>query len=240
MSAPSFPDTFNMADYFVFSNIEAGRGKKAAILFDGKTISYRAVADNVMRVAKNLVSDGLLPEQRVLLCMQDRPEFAYAWFGAIKAGGVASQINPLLTAEDYEYYLSYVRPQFVFLDEQSLPEFEKALKNTRHCGRSLGLDNVIVAGPHAGGHKSFDTWLQQEPKPGAEPWPKMPCSRRPGRISGRKMANATAASPTRRPDAASCRVSGPRPSSSVVSSQTVTRRPHSRSRCRPSVASMAR
>ena len=171
MSAPVFPDNFNMADYFVFSNIEAGRGEKPAILFEGQTIPYRTVADNVMRVAKKLVSYGLLPEQRVLLCMQDRPEFAYAWFGAIKAGGVVGQINPLLTAEDYTYYLNYVRPQFVFLDEQSLPEFEKALKTTRHCGRSLGQDNAIVAGPNAGGHKSFDAWLKEEPKPDAEPWP---------------------------------------------------------------------
>jgi benzoate-CoA ligase family protein len=162
MTKPSFPDDFNMADYFVFSNIEAGRGGNAAILFDGGTIDYGTVADNVKRVANKLVSDGLLPEQRVLLCMQDRPEFAYAWFGAIKAGGVASQINPLLTQADYEYYLNYVRPQFVFLDEQSLP---------RHCGRSLGQDNVIVAGPGAGGHQSFDTWLGEPPKPGAEPWP---------------------------------------------------------------------
>jgi acyl-coenzyme A synthetase/AMP-(fatty) acid ligase len=171
MSGPNFPDDFNMADYFVFANIDAGRGERPAILFEGNSIPYRTVADNVLRVARKLVSDGLLPEQRVLLCMQDRPEFAYAWFGAIKAGGVVSQINPLLTADDYEYYLNYVRSQFVFLDEQSLPEFEKALKNTRHCGRSLGQDNVIVAGPGAGGHKSFDTWLREEPKPGAEPWP---------------------------------------------------------------------
>jgi len=171
MSAPVFPDNFNMADYFVFSNIEAGRGEKPAILFEGQTIPYRTVADNVMRVAKKLVSDGLLPEQRVLLCMQDRPEFAYAWFGAIKAGGVVGQINPLLTAEDYAYYLNYVRPQFVFLDEQSLPEFEKALKTTRHCGRSLGQDNAIVAGPSAGGYKSFDAWLKDDPKADAEPWP---------------------------------------------------------------------
>ncbi|HTZ70275.1 MAG TPA: AMP-binding protein, partial [Acetobacteraceae bacterium] len=171
MSRPSFPDNFNMADYFVFANIDAGRGEKTAILFEGDAISYRTVADNVRRVANKLVNDGLLPEQRVLLCMQDRPEFAFAWFGAIKAGGVASQINPLLTAEDYEYYLNYVRPQFVFLDERSLPEFEKALQHTRHCGRSLGRDNVIVAGPRAGGHQSFDTWHQEPPKPGAEPWP---------------------------------------------------------------------
>lgn len=171
MSRPSFPDNFNMADYFVFTNIDAGRGDRPAILYDGTPIAYRTVADNVLRVAKKLVSDGLLPEQRVLLCMQDRPEFAYAWFGAIKAGGVAGQINPLLTADDYEYYLNYVRPQFVFLDGQSLPEFEKALSNTRYCGRSLGRDNVIVAGPCAGGHARFDTWLAETPKPGADPWP---------------------------------------------------------------------
>src|SRR4029077_6065332 len=78
-----FPDDFNMADYFVFSNIDAGRGEKTAIYFEGHEISYGEVAENVMRTARNLVADGLLPEQRVLVCMQDRPEFAYAWFGAL-------------------------------------------------------------------------------------------------------------------------------------------------------------
>src|SRR3954462_13228018 len=104
---PEFPDDFNMADYFVFSNIEAGRGEKTAIYFEGEEISYGEVADKVMRVARNLVADGLLPEQRVLLCMQDQPEFAYAWFGALKAGAVVTQINPLLPASDYEYSLGY-------------------------------------------------------------------------------------------------------------------------------------
>ena len=165
---PTFPDSFNMADTFVFSNIEAGRGEKVAIHFEGRAITYREVAENVMRVARNLVGDGLLPEQRVLVCMQDRPEFAYAWFGALKAGAVVTQINPMLPAADYEYYLNYVRPQFAFIDEQSLPEFEKALANTRHCGRG---ENVIVAGRESAGHKSFDAWIDQQPEAGAEPWP---------------------------------------------------------------------
>ena len=140
---PEFPEDFNMADYFVFANIEAGRGDKTAIYFEGREISYRKMADNVMRVARNLVADGLLPEQRVLVCMQDRPEFAYAWFGALKAGAVVTQINPLLPASDYEYYLSYVKPQFAFIDEQSLPEFSKALATSRYC---RGGNNVIAVG----------------------------------------------------------------------------------------------
>ena len=164
---PVFPDDFNMADYFVFSNVRGGRGDKTAILFEDNAISYGIVADNVLRVARKLISDGLLPEQRVLVCMQDRPEFVYAWFGAIKAGAVATQINPLLTAKDYEYYLSYVRPQFAFVDEQSLSEFAKALQTTRHCVEG----NVIVAGPDSTGHKIFNDWSMEEPKPGAEPWP---------------------------------------------------------------------
>lgn len=165
---PIYPDSFNMADHFVFANLEAGRGDKIAILFEGRAITYREVADNVMRVARKLISDGLLPEQRVLLCMQDRPEFAYAWFGALKAGAVVTQINPLLPATDYAYYLDYVKPQFAFVDEQSLPEFEKALSKTRHCARG---DNAIVAGDTATTRKHFDAWLAQTPKPDAKPWP---------------------------------------------------------------------
>jgi benzoate-CoA ligase len=121
---PTFPDAFNMADYFLFSNIDAGRAEKTAILFEDVAISYRIVADKTMRVARNL-----------------------------------------------EYYLGYVKPQFAFVDEQSLPEFEKALQNSRHCGRGLGLDNVIVVGRDAGGHKNFEAWIDRMRKDGTEPWP---------------------------------------------------------------------
>ena len=159
---PIFPDAFNMADYFVLSNIEAGRGGKVAIRFEGRTITYAEVADNVMRVARQLVSDGLLPESRVLLCMSDRPEFVYAWFGAIKAGAVVAQINPLLPVADYAYYLDYVKPQFAFIDGDSRAAFGEAMKGNRHCGAGK---NVIVVGD------GFDAWLARAPKPGAEPWP---------------------------------------------------------------------
>jgi benzoate-CoA ligase family protein len=158
---PTFPDTFNMADHFVFSNMEAGRGDKTAILFEGRAITYAEVADKVMRAARQLVSDGLLPEQRVLVCMADRPEFAFAWFGALKAGAVVTQVNPLLPAADYAYYLDYVKPQFAFVDEQSWPQFEKALGASRYCG---GGQNVVNA-------NKLDAWLARALKPGAEPWP---------------------------------------------------------------------
>lgn len=152
---------FNLADYYVFSNIEEGRGAKTAILFEDQAISYSEVADKVSAVAARLIADGLLPEQRVLLCMQDRPEFVYAWFGAIKAGAVVTQINPLLPPADYEYYLGYVKPQFAFVDEASVEAFEAARAGSRYLPRA----NMIVAG------EAFDAWLARPIHGPAEPWP---------------------------------------------------------------------
>jgi benzoate-CoA ligase family protein len=164
---PTFPDDFNMADYFVFSNVAAGRGDKTAIIFEGRAISYNEVARNVLRVAECLIGSGLLPEQRVLLCMRDCPEFVYAWFGALKAGAVVTQVNPFLPQSDYEYYLAYVKPQFAFIDDASATAFDTALSKSRHCGAG---SNVVCVGS-ASAHKPFDVWLAEAPKTGLDPWP---------------------------------------------------------------------
>lgn len=152
-------ELFNLADYYVFSNVAAGRGGKTAILFEDQAITYSQVADKVSAVAARLVAGGLLPEQRVLLCMQDRPEFVYAWFGAIKAGAVVTQVNPLLPVADYEYYLGYVKPQFAFVDEASVEAFEAAR------GASRFRPQLIAAGA------DFDGWLAKPIDGPAEPWP---------------------------------------------------------------------
>jgi benzoate-CoA ligase family protein len=165
--APCFADDFNMADYFVFANIAAGRGEKPAIIFDGRTISYNEVAANVLRVAEKLISDGLLPEQRVLVCTRDCPEFVYAWFGALKAGAVVTQLNPLLPQADYEYYLGYIKPQFAFIDDASADAFYAAMDRSRHCGEGA---NVICVGA-ASARKGFDSWISEPPKVGSIPWP---------------------------------------------------------------------
>jgi benzoate-CoA ligase family protein len=166
-ATPSFPEVFNMADYFVYSNIGAGRGDKTAIIFEGRTITYAEVAEIVTRVAERLVCDGLLPEQRVLVCMRDCPEFVYAWFGAIKAGAVVTQINPLLPAEDYAYYLDYVKPQFAFIDAASASAFEHAATRTRHCG---GGRNIFCVDPNDK-LEHFAAWLERPIASDCTPWP---------------------------------------------------------------------
>jgi benzoate-CoA ligase family protein len=139
-TTPEFPDRFNMASYFVDSNLEAGRGGKTAIYYDGREITYNEVAANVNRAGNGLRALGLQPEQRVLTVLHDRPEFAYFWFGAIKAGGVATQINPLLPTADFAYYLNYTKAPIAAVDEAALPAFMPALADARY------LKHIILVG----------------------------------------------------------------------------------------------
>lgn len=166
---PVFPDAFNMADYFVFSNIAAGRGAKTALIFEDRTISYDEVAENVTRVADRLLAAGLLPEQRVLLCTRDCPEFVYAWFGALKAGAVVTQVNPMLPAADYSYYLGYVKPQFAFIDATSREAFEAARTESRFCRASGSV--ILVGDDDSDDLPRFETWIAADHPPAPPPWP---------------------------------------------------------------------
>ncbi len=148
----TFPDTFNMASYFVDANIQAGRGAKTAIRYEGKSITYQQVFENVNRAGNGLLNLGLQAEQRVLVCLQDRPEFAYAWFGTLKAGGVATQINPQLPTADYVYYLNYTKAVIAIVDAAALAEFEPAIKQARY------LREVIVVGSNEGTRSQWTAW----------------------------------------------------------------------------------
>ncbi len=50
----SIPETFNVAEYFIDRNLDAGHGDRVAILFQDQKITYREVAGQVHRVADSL------------------------------------------------------------------------------------------------------------------------------------------------------------------------------------------
>src|SRR3954470_17263470 len=101
MALPTYPDRFNMAHWFLDARIEEGHGARTAILTADRSLTYADVQRESNQVAQALVAAGLEIEQRVLLVLPDAPEFASAFFGTLKAGGVVTMANPLLPTEDY-------------------------------------------------------------------------------------------------------------------------------------------
>jgi len=144
-----FPERFNMAWYYLDRNVEEGRGGKRCLFWRDESYTYAEVQERSNRFGSALRGLGLDVEDRVLLVLPDRPEFAFAWFGAAKIGAVIAMVNPALPADDYVHYFEYSRARAAVVDESALPRVEPLLPRLRH------LRHLIVVGA-ASPHLSFD------------------------------------------------------------------------------------
>jgi benzoate-CoA ligase len=152
-----FPERFNMADYFLYHNLEEGRESKTCLYFEDETYTYGEAARWSNRVGNALRELGLRQEDRVLIVLPDVPEFVWTWFGAARVGAVITMVNPLLPAEDYKYYLEYTRAPVAVIHESLLENFAEAAKSARH------LRKVLVVGKEHGEFLSFAQVLGEMP-----------------------------------------------------------------------------
>lgn len=135
-----FPEHFNMAEYFLYHNLEEGRENKICLYFEDQTFTYGETARMSNRAGNALREFGLEVEDRVLLVLPDCPEFVWAWFGAARIGAVITMVNPLLPAEDYKYYLNYTRARVAVIHESLLNQFNEV------AGAAPYLRAVLVVG----------------------------------------------------------------------------------------------
>ena len=138
------PDRLNMATWFLDARVTEGRGEQIAVHYhpgpddQARSITYGELVSRSHQVTNLLRSLGLRIEERVLLLLLDTPEFIEAYFGVLRAGGVAVPANTWLRSEDYAYYLEYARPRVVIVDATIWPELAPVIADAPHT------DHVIV------------------------------------------------------------------------------------------------
>ncbi len=93
-SSVSFPETFNIADYFLDRRIIEGRGGHTAVIDDRGRYTYAQVQALAEQVAAALWQAGVRPEDRCLIGLWDSIEFVASFFGVLKTGGVVCMCNP--------------------------------------------------------------------------------------------------------------------------------------------------
>lgn len=110
---PTFPDDFNLADYFLFDRLTEGLGDRPAILFGDRTYTYAEVAERTRALQGFFGGVGLERESRVLIVMHDTPAFAWAFFATLAYGAVVAMGNPEAPAADLAYLVEYTRARVV-------------------------------------------------------------------------------------------------------------------------------
>ena len=140
--AVTLPRLYNAAVDFVDRHVAEGRGDRIAFVEEGRTTTYAQLADRTARCAAALRGLGVVPEQRVMLCLHDTADFPAIFFGAIRAGAVAVPVNTLLTTEDYTFMLADSRTRVLFVSDALLDKVGPAIARV-----GKGLRVVVVKSP---------------------------------------------------------------------------------------------
>ncbi|MDR0226552.1 MAG: benzoate-CoA ligase family protein [Burkholderiaceae bacterium] len=117
--------SFNFAAHLFALNRH--RPDRVAYIDDHGALCYGQLEQQSRRLARGLLAAGLHREERVMLLMHDRHEWAVAFLGALYAGLVPVAVNTLLTAEDYAYMLEHSRAQAVISCDALLPVLAQAM-----------------------------------------------------------------------------------------------------------------
>src|SRR5207245_4033729 len=79
--------------------------RRTALVFYGREVSYGELDESSDRFAGWLRARGLRPGDRVALFLENCPQFAIAYYGALKAGAITVCLNPMHKAVELQHVL---------------------------------------------------------------------------------------------------------------------------------------
>ncbi len=74
-----------------------------ALAFYSQQITYAELAAMTRRMANALLARGFEPGDRVLLMLPNCPAYVIAYYGVLRAGGIAVGVNPLYVEREIEF-----------------------------------------------------------------------------------------------------------------------------------------
>ncbi|MEK6683857.1 MAG: long-chain fatty acid--CoA ligase [Nitrospirota bacterium] len=80
--------------------------KSPALIYYGKTITYEQLDRLSNRLANSLIELGLQKGDRVAIMLPNIPQCVIAYFGALKAGAIVVQTNPLYVERELEHQIN--------------------------------------------------------------------------------------------------------------------------------------
>jgi acyl-coenzyme A synthetase/AMP-(fatty) acid ligase len=123
----AYPDRLNCARSLLDDVIDRLGPDRRCLLTPTQEWSYGDLLRHANQVARVLTGQlGLVPGNRVLLRGPNNPWLVAAWFGVLRAGGVAVTTMPLLRAHELTHLHAVSRPVIALCDHRFLDELTKA------------------------------------------------------------------------------------------------------------------
>ena len=124
-----FSEWFNASVAFIDRHLSEGRGNKVAIKTHDEEWTYSALNDAVNRFGNHLLKIGILPKERLMMVMNDSPQFIALFYGAIKAGIIPVPVNTMLRPDDYKYLITDSACSCLVYNKQFAPIIQPVLQD---------------------------------------------------------------------------------------------------------------
>jgi long-chain acyl-CoA synthetase len=117
-------------------------GARSVLFYEGTRWTGDQLAERVRRVAGGLMEAGLLPGERVVVCMANCPEVGITYAAVWRSGGVATPVLFLLSEDELRHVLSDSGAALVV----TTPEFLPKVTAASAAAGPPGVRGIVVVG----------------------------------------------------------------------------------------------
>jgi len=128
---------------------------KTALMTGDTLISYEQLENNINHTANALLRKGVKIGDRVLIQIENHPEFVYCYFGAIRCGAIIVPVNPAYTQTEINHIAEDCQPAIYICEESSkdnIPTIKQLSENL--------IDSFILNAET----NSFHQFIEKQPK----------------------------------------------------------------------------
>ncbi|MEE8242232.1 MAG: acyl-CoA synthetase [candidate division NC10 bacterium] len=136
----AYPQKFNSTEELLDKQMAAGRGDRAAILFEDKKIPYKALLGMVNKLGSSLKSLGIEEADRVALRAPNIPPALVTNFAVLKIGGIFLPTSGLFSRAEIAHVFNNAEVKAVVVAAALIEELEKAKPDLKT------LQHIIVIG----------------------------------------------------------------------------------------------
>ncbi|PGT83712.1 long-chain fatty acid--CoA ligase [Bacillus sp. AFS040349] len=134
------PKELTLPETTLIENLEISSRRypdKTALNYYGKRISYRELYSEVLSLAGYLQANDVKKGDRVLLYMQNSPQWIISFYAIARAGAVVIPINPMNTSEELAFYVSDCEIKTAIISQE-------LFENVRALISKSTIEHVVV------------------------------------------------------------------------------------------------
>ena len=135
----SFPD--NLKGYF---DIGLLHGDKEFLVYESERFLFKDVIAKAAQVGNALIAEGVSKGDRVAICMQNNPEFIFAYMGIVGVGAVCVPLNSWWVPDEIIYAIDHCEAKVLFGDQKRLKGLE-SLQDVKKIVTSYAPDDSFIS-----------------------------------------------------------------------------------------------